>query len=356
MARHHVISTTACDVFFKLVAHQKKSLGAHFDSMIVTFSADGRPVQGATLRNATSGCELHRLAGQPDECWCCGYDEQLEFVSQNSVPLAHADYRLTLSNGETWTGTTDAKGRTGRIASKQEAQITQAEFLPQADKSPCCAAAPKHAAPAIKVVQLEGIKTTDKDVGSSVKQVKVQDKVRPLTKGEIDMAWMLFQDAIDYGKVKVHGEPYLWFNWQPKNVAMTPDGEMYFHESEFREDFSKEKPRPKNWFMHEMVHVWQHQLNYPVAIRGLVRLGLDYKYVLLPKKKLSDYNMEAQGDLLADYHTLKYLKKPNAMRQPEYQNSIELYEEVLHDFFKDRKSKTNLPGRNSEHEPLFDIP
>ena len=52
MARHHVISTTACDVFFKLVAHQKSSLGAHFDSMIVTFSADGRPVQGATLRNA----------------------------------------------------------------------------------------------------------------------------------------------------------------------------------------------------------------------------------------------------------------------------------------------------------------
>ncbi|MCC7643454.1 MULTISPECIES: hypothetical protein [unclassified Janthinobacterium] len=117
MARHHVISTTACDVFFKLVAHQKKSLGARFDSMIVTFSADGRPVLGATLRNATSGCELHRLAGQPDECWCCGYDEQLEFVSQNKVPLAHADYRLTLSNGETWTGTTDAKGRTGRIAS-----------------------------------------------------------------------------------------------------------------------------------------------------------------------------------------------------------------------------------------------
>ena len=55
MARHHVISTTACDVFFKLVAHQKKSLGARFDSMIVTFSANGQPVLGATLRNATSG-------------------------------------------------------------------------------------------------------------------------------------------------------------------------------------------------------------------------------------------------------------------------------------------------------------
>ena len=30
MARHHVISTTACDVFFKLVAHQKNNPGACF--------------------------------------------------------------------------------------------------------------------------------------------------------------------------------------------------------------------------------------------------------------------------------------------------------------------------------------
>ena len=74
MARHHVISNTACDVFFKLVAHQKKSLGARFDSMIVTVSADG----------------------QPDECGCCCDDEQLEFVSQNKVPLAHAVDRATL--------------------------------------------------------------------------------------------------------------------------------------------------------------------------------------------------------------------------------------------------------------------
>ncbi|OEZ68036.1 hypothetical protein JAB5_48800 [Janthinobacterium sp. HH103] len=356
MARHHVISTTACDVFFKLVAHQKKSLGARFDSMIVTFSADGQPVLGATLRNATSGCELHRLAGQPDECWCCGYDEQLEFVSQNKVPLAHADYRLTLSNGETWTGTTDAKGRTGRIASKREEQITQAEFLPHADKSPCCAAAPKHAAPAVKLVPLEGIKTTDKDVGSSVKQVKVKDKVRPLTRGEIDMAWMLFQDAIDYGKVKVHGEPYLWFGLQPKNVAMTPDGEIYFHESEYREDFSKEDDHRKHWFIHEMVHIWQYQLNYPVKIRGAIRLGLDYTYILLANQKLADHNMEAQGDLIADYFVLKFLDSTEAMVQQKYKNSQKTFEEVLGDFFKNRKSPKNLPGNNIDHEPLFDIP
>ncbi|WP_215403096.1 hypothetical protein [Janthinobacterium sp. JC611] len=106
-------------MFFKLVAHQKKSsLGAHFDNMIVTFSADGQPVRGAVLREAKSGCELHRLAGQPDECWCCGYDEQLEFVSQNEVPLAHADERATLP--------TTAKNQNNRnllAASKQLPRI-----------------------------------------------------------------------------------------------------------------------------------------------------------------------------------------------------------------------------------------
>ena len=53
--------------------------------------------------------------------------------------------------------------------------------------------------------------------------------------------------------------------------------------------------------MHEMVHVWQCQLGYPVKLRGAIRLGLSYEYVLATDKRLSDYNMGAQGDVLADY-------------------------------------------------------
>ena len=160
------------------------------------------------------------------------------------------------------TGTTDGKGHTGRIASKQAERILKAEFFPAADQSPCCAASPARAKSASKTVELQDVRTTDKDVGSSVKKVIVKDKVRPLTKGEIDMAWMVFEDAIDYRKVKVHAEPYLWFGLQPKDVAMTPNGEIYFHESEFKEDFSKESSKQKHWFIHEIVHVLQFQLNY----------------------------------------------------------------------------------------------
>jgi hypothetical protein len=52
MARHHVISTTGCDVFFKLVTHYKEKFGARFDDMTVTFSANGNPVLGATQKAA----------------------------------------------------------------------------------------------------------------------------------------------------------------------------------------------------------------------------------------------------------------------------------------------------------------
>jgi len=95
--------------------------------------------------------------------------------------------------------------------------------------------------------------------------------------------------------------------------------------------------------MHEMVHVWQHQLRYPVKLRGAIRIGLRYDYTLIAEKRLCDYNMEAQGDLLADYFVLKCLCAPDAMRQAKYAEDISVYEEVLSDFFADRKAASNLP-------------
>lgn len=355
MTRHHVISTTGCDVFFKLVTHYRDNLGAHFDSMVVTYSDGGKPVLGAALRDATSGCEMHRRAGQAGECWCCGYDEQLEFVSQTGVPLAHADYRISVSNGETWTGTTDARGRTERITSKQEEKITAVEFFPPEDSFQCCASSASQVKPASVKVELQDMITTDTEVGTSVKKIKIDSKTRLLTQGEIDMAWMIFEDAVDYSKVKIHSRPYLWL-FQPENIVMTPNGEMYFHESRSQEDFSITENKLRHLFIHEMVHVWQYQMGYLVKMRGAIRLGLDYNYKLSSKNKLADYNMEAQGDLLADYYALKYLKDPPTMRQEQYANDQALYEEVLSDFFVDRRSEKNLPGGNIERPPMVDIP
>ena len=91
------------------------------------------------------------------------------------------------------------------------------------------------------------------------------------------------------------------------------------------------------------MHVWQHQLGYPVRLRGAFRIGLSYRYELRPDAKLSDYNMEAQGDLLADYFALKHMCNPSIMRQQRYVGSLSLYEEVLAGFLADPASVKNLP-------------
>jgi hypothetical protein len=166
-------------------------------------------------------------------------------------------------------------------------------------------------------------------------------KSRPLTAGEIAMASLLFGDAIDYARVRVHNRCYLPL-LQPRNCAMTPNGSIYFHPSCFLPDYAAGDPPAKHWFMHEMVHVWQHQLGYPVRLRGAFRIGLPYHYELREGATLADFNMEAQGDLLADYYALKYLGKPEVMRQPRYRHSLGLYESVLEHFLQQPESRTNL--------------
>lgn len=157
------------------------------------------------------------------------------------------------------------------------------------------------------------------------------------------MVTRLFGDAVDCTKVRIFNRRYLPFGLQPRNCAMTPNGAMYFHQSCCLLDFSTGSIDARHWFMHEMVHVWQHQLGYPVRLRGAVRIGLSYRYELAPHKTLADFNMEAQGDLLADYFALKFLGAPGALRQPRYAGSSTLYEQVLDHFLAHPSSRKNLP-------------
>jgi hypothetical protein len=65
----------------------------------------------------------------------------------------------------------------------------------------------------------------------------LKNNYRPMTAGEIRMARALFQNAINYSAVKVYNGDYLPFGLQNSRVAMTPDGNMYYPEALFREDF-----------------------------------------------------------------------------------------------------------------------
>jgi len=183
-----------------------------------------------------------------------------------------------------------------------------------------------------------------RDPATATGSLTPKGKARYLTTSEIAMARALFKDSIDYSKVKVHNGEYLWFGMQPNDTAMTPNGEMYFNSSRFLENFAISRKRGQRWFMHEMVHVWQYQLGYPVKLRGTFRIGLSYEYVLSEDKTLADFNMEAQGDLLADYWAIKFQSPPPVISQYRYVGDLTLFEKVLHGFLDDRSNKANLPG------------
>jgi hypothetical protein len=155
------------------------------------------------------------------------------------------------------------------------------------------------------------------------------------------MAALVFGESINYERVRIHARRYMPL--QPKNCCMTPNGSMYFHRSCFLPDYSCAPPHLVHWFLHEMTHVWQHQLGYAVRLRGAVRIGLPYDYELAPGKALADYNMEAQAEVLADYFALKHLNSPKSVRQHGYAGSLPLYEKVLASFLADPADVANLP-------------
>jgi hypothetical protein len=96
--------------------------------------------------------------------------------------------------------------------------------------------------------------------------------------------------------------------------------------------------------MHEMVHVWQYQLGYPVKLRGAFRIGLSYKYELANGKSLADYNMEAQGNVLSDYWAEVLVGSPPALWQASSRGQTAVFRSVLAKFIANPADRVNLPG------------
>lgn len=175
-------------------------------------------------------------------------------------------------------------------------------------------------------------------------------RVRSLTPDEIALARLVFRDAIDYSTVRVHARPYLPFGLQPPHTAMAPNGSLYFPPACHQDDFAACGIPDQMWFIHEMTHVWQFQLGYWVRTRGAIRIGLDYGYRLGVGRRLSDYNMEAQGNLLADYFALRFRDAPSRLYEPRYRHApdaLALFEAVLADFIDAPSDRRHLPKRRA---------
>jgi len=82
-----------------------------------------------------------------------------------------------------------------------------------------------------------------------------------------------------------------------------------------------------------------------------------YKYELSKDKKLSDYGMEAQANLLADYFLLlRFGNRGSAhlfeqkYRYHEQSALLPLYKSVLSDFISNPRDKSNLPGSKNRRQ------
>jgi len=175
---------------------------------------------------------------------------------------------------------------------------------------------------------------------------------RSLTSGEQELAQPIFKDAVDYSRVRIHNRRYIPF--QPNNCGLTPRGTVYAV-GIYSPDYSREGPHLRAFFIHEMVHVWQHQgkiLRLGVIgsavlemIRNRGNYSLAYPYVLDPAMDLTDYNLEQQAAIVEDYFRLTKLRlSPQHARlsqvgkgrlDPRGTPALRLYEVVLSRFLQD---------------------
>ena len=179
---------------------------------------------------------------------------------------------------------------------------------------------------------------------------------RSLTHGEAVMVNQLFSFAIDLSSVKIHEHKYAIF--QSPNFVMTPNGEIYFPTAPLNPDFAIAPVEDIRVFMHEMVHVWQHQMGMWVKTRGLFSWYVNYKYELQNGKLLSNYGMEQQAGIISDYYLLityglsvwkkkAYEKnKSNPINLPPYKSEFDYwmsaYQNNLQLFLKNPRDKKAL--------------
>jgi len=133
----------------------------------------------------------------------------------------------------------------------------------------------------------------------------VEGHLRKLTDGEIRLARNVFGNTVVYHRIWVHKESYLPFSLQGENYGMSPDGDIYFRDKEYSDDYSLERPADQHFFIHEMVHVYQHQHGMMVRLRGLTSSITDYSYSFEGYNNLIDYNMEQQASIIADFFFLR---------------------------------------------------
>lgn len=120
-----------------------------------------------------------------------------------------------------------------------------------------------------------------------------------LTPGEMALVRSVFGQAIDCSRVTLRRRRWWWL--QPRGITMAPMGHLHFHPGSlyYCDDFSQAAPAYQGHFIHEMTHVWQSQTRGWWYLPLVGPFQRSYRYTLKPGKRLSDYNIEQQAEIVS---------------------------------------------------------
>lgn len=117
---------------------------------------------------------------------------------------------------------------------------------------------------------------------------------RFLTEGERTLARHIFADGLNLDSVTVCA-----CRWILPGYACSPNGHIYFHVRDWRDDFSQADLTQQAWLIHELTHVWQVQQGIAVFRKAL--FNRRYRYMLEKGKHFLQYGVEQQAQMVQDY-------------------------------------------------------
>lgn len=131
---------------------------------------------------------------------------------------------------------------------------------------------------------------------------------RALTAGEIALARSLFGDAIDYSRAGVVNRKWAFF--QPRRTVMAPLGTVHFHPDGglYHDDFAHAPLHLQALFVHELVHIWQHQQGMFLPLRRHPFCRYAYRYD--PARPFTRYGIEQQAELVRHAFLARHAAAP----------------------------------------------
>ncbi len=144
---------------------------------------------------------------------------------------------------------------------------------------------------------------------------------RFLTPAETKLADSVFGSAINYDHVRINNRKWIFF--QPRQTAMSPDGQLWFHPKGnlYCSDFCDANVDEQGLFIHEMTHVWQQQSGINLILRR--HPFCRYSYSLKPGWPLQRYGIEQQAEIVRHAFLLRAKRIiPGAPHLDQYESIL----------------------------------